>query len=300
MMKRTIAMAMAFLGLIALAMPEIPKASAKALGVTKGKPFSSGLVFINGKYLPPPYRIERWGTGIRINGRPVTGQIVDWNEFVKTQTGVKVTKSVSEVPETPAAEPAPAVAETTSAPTVVAGDDDEDDSSLDDLFDDDPKPKAKKEEKAKPAPARKSTPVVKKAPPRPKTTVSYSFDGDFVPNETTKGYVARINGVRTDIDRTLRAGGFVCFGDRYSQVTGDARTAAKLMETLPELMQRAESAEQFRASVRAAGFVYLTDALCDEIFRNRIDYRQLQERRAQQKKEQELNRMLNGVGGAGL
>lgn len=289
MVKAMIAVAAAALGLLAPAMPEIPKASAKALGVTRGREFSSGIVFINGKYLPPPYRVERWGTGIRINGKQVTGQIVDWTEFLKTQSGVKVTRTVSEAPAA-AAEP---VAPEPSAPAVTE-EEEEDDSSLDDLFDDDPKPKAKKEAKPKPA-ERKPPTVVKKAPPKPKTTVSYSFDGDFEPNETTKGYLVKINAVRTDIDRTLRAGGFVCFGDRYSRITGDGRTAAKLMEKLPELMQRAESASEFRSSVRAAGLVYMTDALCDEIFRNRIDYRRLQERRALLKKEQEWNRMLNGV-----
>ena len=59
------------------AMPEIPVASAKALGVTRGKAFRSGLVFINGKYRAPPYVVSRWGTGLRINDKPVTGQVID-------------------------------------------------------------------------------------------------------------------------------------------------------------------------------------------------------------------------------
>ena len=75
------------------AMPEVPMDSAKALGVTKGKAFRSGLVFINGKYLPPPYVVSRWGTGLRINNKPVTGQIINWTEFLKTQSGVKVSKT---------------------------------------------------------------------------------------------------------------------------------------------------------------------------------------------------------------
>ena len=72
----------------ALAMPEIPKASVKALGRTKGGSFSSGVVFVEGKYIEPPYVVERWGNGIRINSTPVTGQIVIWNEFLKTQKGI--------------------------------------------------------------------------------------------------------------------------------------------------------------------------------------------------------------------
>ena len=89
----------------ALAMPTIPKASATALGVTRGRPFSSGVVFVEGKYIEPPYVVERWGTGIRINGKAVTGQVINWNEFLKTQEGVKVSRSEQEAEPAPAAAP---------------------------------------------------------------------------------------------------------------------------------------------------------------------------------------------------
>ena len=112
----------------AFAFQPIPKEGAKALGVTRGKPFSAGVVFINGKYIEPPYVVERWGTGIRINKEPVTGQVIDWNEFLKTQEGVKVEKRTETVPAAPVVQQA--------APAV----EDVDSSSLDDLFDDDPKP----------------------------------------------------------------------------------------------------------------------------------------------------------------
>ena len=38
----------------AFAFQPVPTESAKALGVTRGKPFSAGLVFVNGKYIEPP------------------------------------------------------------------------------------------------------------------------------------------------------------------------------------------------------------------------------------------------------
>lgn len=275
--------ALTLLAFSAVAMSETPKASAAALGVTKGKSFSSGLVFVEGKFLPPPYVVERWGTCIRINRRPVTGQIVDWSEFLKTQSGVKVTKSEeSAAPAAPAAAPEPAPA---LAPAPAASGDD--DSSLDDLFDDDPKPKKAK----KPAPVAKKAPS---APPKPKTTVSYSLDGEFVHNDQTKAMVKRINGVRTEIDMILRRGGFICFGESYSRVNGDARTANELLEKLPELMQRARTVQDFKASVRSAQLYFLSDTICDELFRNRIDYRALQEHRAKLQREREFNQMLKG------
>ena len=275
-------LALALSAFSAFAMSETPKASAAALGITKGKSFDSGLVFVEGKFIPPPYVVERWGTCIRINRKPVTGQIVDWSEFVKTQSGVKVTKSEESAAPAAAPEPEPAPA---PAPAPAASSDD--DSSLDDLFDDDPKPKK----------AKKPAAVAKKAPPatpKPKTTVTYSFDGEFVHNDQTKAMVKSINAVRTEIDMILRKGGFICFGESYSRVNGDARTANELLEKLPELMQRARTVQDFKASVRSAQLYFLSDTICDELFRNRIDYRALQEHRAKLQREREFNQMLKG------
>ena len=263
------------------AMPEIPVASAKALGVTRGKAFRSGLVFINGKYIAPPYVVSRWGTGLRINDKPVTGQVIDWTEFLKTQSGVKVSKSES-------AAPADSPAEEKEQETQAQEQDDDSDSSLDDLFDDDPKPKAKKPAKRKP--------VLKKLPTKPKTTVAYSLDGEFVHNDASKALVARINAARTEIDRTLRNGGFICFGDKYQRVSGDSRTALRLLEKSPEMQRDATSAQSFAAQVRNRGIVYFTDELCHDLYRNRIDYRKLMDRRDQWKKDKQLESFLKDAG----
>ena len=259
----------------AFALPEIPKASARALGVTRSKPFSSGLVFINGKYIPPPYVVERWGTGIRINSKPVTGPLIPWSDFLKTQEGVKVTKSESA--PAPAAPAAPAASSS----------DDLDDTSLDDLFDDDPKPKKKA---AKPRASSAAS-----AHASPKTTVSYSLEGEFVQNAATRALVSRINAVRTEIDRILRNGGFICFGENYSRVSGDSRALLKMLEKLPSLQRRSESFRDFRAGVRAAGLVYLNEILCEELFRNKVDYLQLQERYEKLKRDNDVQNMLKSI-----
>ena len=102
-MRIWLMVAVALSAAAATAMPAIPKASATALGVTRGRSFSTGVVFLDGKYIEPPYVVERWGTGIRINGKPVTGQVINWNEFLKTQEVVKVSKSEVEAESTPAA-----------------------------------------------------------------------------------------------------------------------------------------------------------------------------------------------------
>lgn len=145
MRKAFIVATFALCALAAGAFPAIPKESAKALGVTRGRPFSEGIVFVNGKYLPPPYVVERWGTGIRINKIPVTGQIISWNEFLKTQKNVKVVEPEPAADDHDAAEPAPPkekpLKEKESEPAPPpppagddAGESDGGSSSLDDLF----------------------------------------------------------------------------------------------------------------------------------------------------------------------
>ena len=259
----------------AFAFPMIPKDSAKALGVTKGKPFSSGAVFINGKYLEPPYLVERWGTGLRINSCPVSGQIVDWNEFVKTQAGAVKTVQPEEKPVVEKMAPEPAVAEDSAS----------DENSLDDLFDDAPKPKKKKT-------VRKFVP---RAQPVQRSAPTYSFSGEFVLNDSSRALLARVNSARTEIDRILRSGGFICFGESYPRVVGDQRSLLTLLEKLPELQQNATSTQSFCAGARAAQLIYLNEVLCMELFQNRVDYRKLRELREKLKKEQLWKKLMNGA-----
>jgi len=253
----------------AFAFSPIPKESAKVLKVTRGRPFSSGVVFVNGKYLEPPYVVERWGTGIRINGFPVSGQIIDWNEFLKTQKGAKaVRREPQDAPPTASAAAAAA---------------DVDEKSLDDLFDDDSAEKGKTEVRKAPAAA------------KPMQKVTYELEGEFVPTDATKAMLAKINAFRTEIDRSLRSGEFICFGDTYSLVRGDSRTLMDLLEKLPEIQRSALDEKDFSQRVRAAGMVYLSEVLRQDLYRNRVDYRKLQERRIKLKKDGEVQKLLNRV-----
>ena len=267
----------------AFAFQPIPKESAKALRVTRGRPFSAGAVFVNGKYIEPPYVVERWGTGLRINSIPVTGQVVDWNEFLKTQDGAKMVKKESVQPREPAPVAQPVqVATPVEAPAADA-------SSLDDLFDDDPKPvKSVSKSVATPVASR---PIA--VPTVPRTVTTYALSGEFKPNDSSKVLLDRINSARTEIDRILRSGGFVCFGDSYSRVSGDKRALMAILERLPELEQNSADVDAFRAGARSAGLVYLNEVLCEDLFRNRIDYRKLKERRERIKSDQKWSQILD-------
>lgn len=257
------------------AFPRVPKASAKALGMTRGKPFSTGLVFVNGKFLPPPYVVERWGTGIRINSQPVTGQVVSWTEFVKTQPNAKeTTKEVEYTTTELVADPNAPAASSVS------------DADLDDFFEDD----GGSDVGTKLVNSRPS--LVRQEVKKTKTVSTFALEGPFVPNDASKALLTRVNAMRTDIDRVLRAGGFICFGDGYPQVSGDSRMREALINALPELMKDAKSLDDFHARMQAAGLGYLNAKLREDLYSNHVDYPKLQKHRLRQSSSTDLDPSL--------
>ena len=90
MKMRVMWMALALTALTAFAAPPFEKVPEQALQMLKGavgKPQDSGLVFANGQYIRPPYRVARMGTAIFINDIQVTDQINSWRKFLATQPG---------------------------------------------------------------------------------------------------------------------------------------------------------------------------------------------------------------------
>lgn len=251
---------------------------AKCLGRTKGKPFSSGIVFVNGRYLPPPYRVERVGNAIFINRRQVTGQVIDWREFVKTQEWAEEALGESRADEPPekAREPQKTkTARAAEAGEVVRADTkNEEENAVDDLFADD----EEDVENEKPAAAPKREPpaaatVKRDEPaPAPKTTKRHKF----VMNAQAKKLVDRIRTVRTNIDKTLRMGGFICFGDKYSRISGDKPIARLLIAELPKAQKTSSGARELESKLRSAGLEFVSYDLCNDFYKNRFDYLKLQ------------------------
>jgi len=256
----------------------VPKQALVELKATVGRPFSSGIVFVDGKFIQPPYKVERYGTALRINGQQVTGQIIPWDEFLKTQQGVRIERV-----ETPASD-RPSAVEEEEAPVETSYSDDLSDD-FDDLFDDNPKPK----KKAPRAVVRKPA-----APPPPATKVT--FDGDFKPNTKTKAMVAKLNKIRTDLEVMLRKGGACFFGTRYSAVRADRAPADMFIEAIPQVMKDNASFESFSSAARAKGITYLSEPVLRDLFRNRLDYVKLQERAKAVRDERKWEAMLNKTG----
>ena len=278
-MKRPFLMAaVIFAAACANAFSPIPKESAKALGATKGKSVKTGLVFVNGKFLRPPYVVERWGTGIRINKTPVTGQVVAWSEFLKTQNPSVVTTEAPAECDTPPSEP----------PSEPDASDDEsldDVLSLDDLFDAEDETEAKPEPKAKPKSAKP------KAPPPP----TMKLTGKFEKNDAAKALIKKINNSRTEIDRQLRNGNLLCFGDRYARIVGGVQAVADVLENLPEAQMKATSAADLQRMLRAARLDYLHELIIQDFYENRIDYRRLQDYRKKLHEDQDLDKTIEAT-----
>ena len=165
--------------------------------------------------------------------------------------------------------------------------------SLDDLFDDDPAPKKKSaKKKTIKKKVKKLVPVRKNA----SVAEAVSAASSFTPNAASKALVQKINKVRTEINATLISGGFICFGDRYSRVTGDRRIAEELLAKLPEIQKNSETVDELISSVRAANLVYLTELLCQDLYQNKRDYLPLQQRRAKEQEDRKWRQLgLDGI-----
>lgn len=105
---------------------EVPAAANKALKAVKGKPIRTGMVFVNGRYVKPPYVLMRSGTALFVNyNTQVTGQVIPWKTFLATQGGAAAQKPAApaqprtaqsvddlfaDTPPPPSASPAPSAA----------------------------------------------------------------------------------------------------------------------------------------------------------------------------------------------
>ena len=249
---------------------EVPSGANKYLKAVRGKPIYTGMVFVNGHYLKPPYVLMRSGTALFINHSiQITGQIVPWKSFLATQSGGA---AIFAPPPS-----APARPRAVQQPHQV--------QSVDDLFDDTPPPEP---EPAAPAP----DPAASSATTAETAAAIAALEKSFTPNEQTEKMKKRINDRRSYYDRKLREGNVIFFGSRYSPVTVEPRLVRSLLAVLPEAMREAEDGDQLYAALRSRGIVYLSREVCDDLVENRQDYRQVIEHRKTITKDDELRKLL--------
>jgi hypothetical protein len=265
----------------------VPKQALTELKATVGKPFSKGLVFINGRFIQPPYKVERYGTAMRINGQQVTGQVIPWSEFLKTQDGVKIEKTApAEAPASDSEETSQDASEETDGSEQSS--DSESYDSLDDLFSDSPAPKKTVGQKK---PSRRPA----AAAPAPEPAVTVTLDGEFKSNEKVRLMVAKLNKYRANIEVTLRKGGYIFFGSRYSSVIGDRGTIDLLVTELPAAMKKSAEYSAFASAARSGRLGFLPEEVLRDLFRNRIDYLRLEAWAKKMEEERQWNALMENA-----
>ncbi len=255
---RVALMAALALGAVWAAAPKfdvVPTAALQHLKGARGKPIRKGVVFVNGRYLPPPYTIWRRGTAIYVGDVQVTGQIVPWSAFMLAQGAGGGA----------AAPAAPKKAEE-KKPVAAA-------KSVDDLFDDD-----------EPAPKKSAGGA---AAPEPEV------GGPFTPNDKTKRYLKRIMDYRTDVDRRLRRGEILFFGTKYSTPHIEENQSMSLMTALSSSLREARDASDLQSRLRAQGVRYLSNAICEDLFANQALSFEIEERLRKMKDEQDTWKLID-------
>jgi hypothetical protein len=111
-------------------------------------------------------------------------------------------------------------------------------------------------------------------------------------NDRSRQLVARLNKLRSEIETSLRSGGCFFFSSRHSRINVDSGAADLLLDSLPAVMKNNAGFSGFASAARAANLGYLPEQTLRDLFRNRIDYLKLQERRRVLKEERRWENLL--------
>ena len=257
-----------------------PQAVANLKVTSPRKPVRSGYVFLNGKYMPPPYRVTRHGTVIKINGQQVTGQIIPWSKFVDLpQTEVvkeKAPQSARKKVEAP-------------APKKI--------TSVDDLFADEPevpeKPKTPAQDTAAIDELFGDGPA--KAPSASEVRAEAIANAKFVKTPKTDSMVKRMNDYRSIIHRQLLNGDICFFGSKYSQINVPNQLSRKFLDVLPSAIQQSTDAFSLYTTLRSKGFAFVSRQISEELFANIADSSIIQERRRKEHSSEDAQKFINSV-----
>ena len=281
------------------ALPPVPEAAEDEFGTTRGVPQRGGFVFIEGRYIPPPYTVTRIGNGIFIN-RIQVEQPVSWSRFETESKKAVPEKKV--LPEPPPEEAKPVV-EKPAGPAakrdgldILFGDDEEDDAAI---FSE--KPKEKKAEEAsdsldvlfgdaepvkeKPAAVKKERPPLreKAAPVKPATPRS----AKEIAREKAilKSYLDKL---RRAYEMGLSRNEVYFFGTTHNRLNGSYGTARAMIEVLPYALKVSRSPEELMTRLRNGRVYFLDMKIVQSIFGNRETYPILQDRLKRIKREEAI------------
>jgi len=256
------------LGLSLSLFADVSERAVAELGSTFGLPQMTGFVFIEGRYLAPPYTVTRRGNGIFIN-RVFVEAPVPWIATPVAEDDVVVpaagaAKAVDAdgdfEEEAPAVQQAPVPAtKAPDAPKVA--------KSIDDLFDDD-FPDA-------PAPAARGQGVPAALPGG-----DDQAGGESAAKRDKSTTLAQLERIRKGYENALSQGEIFFFGQRHNRINGNYGTARALIGVLPKALRSAQSPQDLLQKLNQGGVYFIDIAICTELFRNKNTFPLLEERLA--------------------
>ena len=241
------------------ALPEVPAEAVAALGSTPGMPQTGGFVFIDGKYLPPPYTVSRRGNGIFINRIQVV-QPVPWAGPAQEEEAPKKLDDDGEFKVVEEEKIKAKAAEDDDLLFGDAGNADEKEGAhaVDALFDDTPAAKKKEPERKPPPPT-----------------------GASLSKQQLDEMRAGLDTVRKRYETTLGQGDFYFFAQHHRPVNGTYGSAKTLFSVLPAALRASQSPQDLMAKLNQGGVYFLDLATCTDLHKNRVTFMQLDERRKQ-------------------
>lgn len=245
---------------------KIPAASVVNLKITSPKrPVRTGYVFVNGEYIPPPYRVIRYGTGIKINGKQVTGEVVPWKNF---------TTAFNAQPKADDREK-PAKKRVRRKKEV---------NSLDDLFDDSPSTADSSSD---------SDDDSSEESDSGETDDASEEAGEYVKDARTKALLKGINNYRNKIHRQLLDGGVCFFGVEYSQIHIPSRLAPAILDLMPDSIRDARNPNELHQIFRSKGYPFINVNLCADLLNNAADTTKIAQRRRKERANEDARNVIN-------
>lgn len=280
MMLRIAAAGVAFAACMGMAaLPEVSAEAVEVLGSTMGVPQTGGFVFIDGKYVAPPYTVTRRGNGIFINRIQVV-QPVPW---VAAATADDPKKALDEDGDFEVVEADEADAKEEEEEKEAEPNDDDllfggtakkEVHAIDALFDDTPKKKA---------PERKAV-----QPPQP--------TGTAMPKQQVDELKTKLDTLRKSYETALGRGDIYFFSDGRSRVNGTYGTAKTLFAVLPAALRSARSPQELLAKLNQGGVYFLDAATCSDLYKHRMSFSQLEDRQKQIEADAAAKRTAPGAG----
>jgi hypothetical protein len=244
-------------------LPEVSAEAIEALGVTTGTPKRNGFVFIEGRYLPPPYTVSRKGNAIFIN-RIQVEQPIAWTAEALTPSAIPTPKKVeppkkeeSEKPSifSPASETPELVAVPESqvvTPEPQVG------KTLDALFNE---------------PATNSVAGNDASTPDKKTPQVVLTQKQKVE------FRQKLDAIRLRFELGLGQGEIYFFSSKNGRLNGTYGTARALFMVLPEAVRYAQSPQDLLSKLYQGGVSFLDINACTDLYKHKLNFTVLIARR---------------------